>query len=41
MVSRFGLTAAGQASTPTGVAANGEVEDYILSSLGDLVWDNC
>ena len=39
MVSRFRLTAAaGQASTPTGVAANGEVEDYILSSLGDFVW---
>jgi uncharacterized repeat protein (TIGR01451 family) len=39
MVSRFRLTAlAGQAATPAGAAPNGEVEDYILSSLGDFVW---
>jgi len=30
---------AGQATTPTGIAPNGEVEDYALrTAIGDLVW---
>ncbi|MGQ9493458.1 MAG: SdrD B-like domain-containing protein [Anaerolineae bacterium] len=37
--SRFRFTAGnGQATTPTGFAPNGEVEDYVLASLGDYVW---
>jgi hypothetical protein len=28
----------GEASEPTGLAASGEVEDYVLMSLGNTVW---
>ena len=39
LYTRFRLTAQpNQASSPTGLAPNGEVEDYVLMSLGDLVW---
>ncbi len=39
LYSRFRFTnTTGEATTPTGEAANGEVEDYALLSLGDLVW---
>ncbi|MBW7882049.1 MAG: DUF11 domain-containing protein, partial [Caldilineaceae bacterium] len=31
-------TGAGQATTPGGTATNGEVEDYVLMSLGDNLW---
>ncbi|MBC7233671.1 MAG: DUF11 domain-containing protein [Chloroflexi bacterium] len=37
--SRFRFTTgSGQATTPTGFAPNGEMEDYVLASLGDYVW---
>ncbi|MBC7262677.1 MAG: hypothetical protein H5T63_11780, partial [Chloroflexi bacterium] len=37
--SRFRFTTgSGQATTPIGFAPNGEVEDYVLASLGDYVW---
>ena len=38
--SRFRFTAGCQqgGDTPTGQASSGEVEDYVLSSLGDYVW---
>ncbi|MCG3209108.1 MAG: hypothetical protein FOGNACKC_02727 [Anaerolineae bacterium] len=39
LYSRFRYTAnPGEANTPTGVANSGEVEDYVLMSLGDFVW---
>ncbi len=39
--SRFRFTTgAGKATTPTGVAASGEVEDYVLMSLGDTIWND-
>ena len=39
LYSRFRFTSGtGQATTPEGEALNGEVEDYALLSLGNLVW---
>jgi uncharacterized repeat protein (TIGR01451 family) len=39
LYSRFRFTAGpGEATTPFGLAPTGEVEDYVLLSLGDLVW---
>jgi uncharacterized repeat protein (TIGR01451 family) len=39
LYSRFRLTAnTGEATTPAGLAPNGEVEDYVLMSLGNQVW---
>ncbi|HFQ94343.1 MAG TPA: isopeptide-forming domain-containing fimbrial protein, partial [Anaerolineae bacterium] len=39
LYSRFRFTSgASQAASPTGQAPNGEVEDYVLMSLGDTVW---
>jgi len=39
LYSRFRYTSnPGEATTPEGLAASGEVEDYVLLSLGDLVW---
>ena len=39
LYARFRLTDnAGEATTPTGEAPNGEVEDYALLSLGNRVW---
>ena len=39
LYSRFRFTTGeDQATTPTGEAPNGEVEDYVLMSLGDTVW---
>jgi len=41
LYSRFRLTAdSGNATTPTGKATSGEVEDYILMSLGNTVWED-
>ncbi|OQB28039.1 MAG: Serine-aspartate repeat-containing protein D precursor [Chloroflexi bacterium ADurb.Bin180] len=37
--SRFRFTTGqNQATLPTGLALNGEVEDYVLAALGDYVW---
>lgn len=39
LYARFRFTsAAGEATTPTGQAPDGEIEDYVLLSLGDTVW---
>lgn len=39
LYARFRFTSAtGQATTPTGQAPDGEIEDYVLLSLGDTVW---
>jgi len=39
--SRFRFTSGtGEATSPYGVAPNGEVEDYSLSSIGDYVWED-
>ena len=39
LYSRFRFTRnTGEATSPTGIAPNGEVEDYVLMSLGDLIW---
>jgi len=39
LYSRFRFTRnSGEVSAPTGTASNGEVEDYVLMSLGNLVW---
>ncbi|HFQ94828.1 MAG TPA: hypothetical protein ENK32_12500, partial [Anaerolineae bacterium] len=39
LYSRFRFTSGqNQATSPTGQAPNGEVEDYVLMSLGDTVW---
>ena len=39
MYSRFRITQdEGEVTSPSGLAPNGEVEDYALMSLGDLVW---
>jgi len=39
--SRFRFTSGqGEATVPYGLAPNGEVEDYALSSIGDFVWED-
>lgn len=39
LYSRFRFTQnAGEATAPTGEAPNGEVEDYVLMSLGNVIW---
>ena len=41
LYSRFRLSAnAGEVTAPDGLAPNGEVEDYALMSLGNLVWED-